>query len=115
MRGLQKIGEWRETRIAPAAVVKSARAHEGELGAVELEFIDLAVIELDRADELRWREELEAALAQPVICRKSRMGGQPARDRRRIDGVAVTRGQTAAGFFQSIAAIVCRERVKDFV
>jgi hypothetical protein len=94
---------------------RECRAHEGELGAMKGEFVDLAVIKLDRADELRRREQLEATLAQPAVCREAGMRGKPARDRRRIDGVAVTRGQAAAGFFESIAAIVCRERIKDFV
>ncbi len=55
--------------IALAAVIKRAVAQEGELGAVIAEFIDLRVIELDDADELRRSEQLAAALAQtPVGC-----------------------------------------------
>ena len=115
MHALQKIGKRRETFVAFAAVVVSARAHEGEFGAMKGEFIDLSVIQLDRADELRRRKELETAVAQPAVCREARMRGEPAGDRRRIDGVAMTRGQAAAGFFEGIAAIICRKRIKDFV
>ena len=61
------------------------------------------------------REEFETALAQPAVCRETRMRGKPARDGRRVDGVAVARGQAAAGFVERVAAVVRRERVKDFV
>ena len=50
---LQKIGERGEFRIALAAVIERAVAQESELGAVIAKFIDLRVIELDDADELR--------------------------------------------------------------
>ena len=115
VHAFEKVRERRETRVAPAAVIESARAHEGKLGAMEREFIDLAVIKLAGADELRRREEFETALAQPAVCREAGMGSKPARDRRRIDSVAMTGGQAATGFFEGMAAIVCRERIKDLV
>jgi len=111
----EKIRKRRETRVAFAAVVESARADEGELGAMKGEFVDLAVIELDRAGELRRREKRKTAIAQSTGGREAGMRGKPARDRRRIYGVAVTRGQPAAGFFKGIAAIVRRKRIKDFM
>src|ERR1700691_2609340 len=40
---LKKVGERRESGVASATIVESARAHEGELGAVVREFVDLAV------------------------------------------------------------------------
>ena len=43
------------------------------------------------------------------------MRRKPARNRRRVDGVAVARGQAAAGIFEGVAAIVCRESFEDFV
>jgi hypothetical protein len=73
------------------------------------------VIELDGADELRRREKLETSIAQPAVSREVGMRSEPARDRRRIDGVAVTRGQAAAGFFEGIAPILYRKRINDFV
>lgn len=115
MRAFEKIRERRETCVAPAAVVESARAHEGELGAMEGEFIDLAMIKLEGLDKLRRGEERAAPVAQPAVRREGGMRGKPARERRRIDGVAVSRGQAAAGFLEGATAIVGRERVEDFV
>jgi hypothetical protein len=65
------------------------------------------VIKLDGADQLRWSEQLEATIAQPAVCREAGMRAKPARDRRRIDGVAVARRQAAAGFIERESAIVC--------
>ena len=111
VHAFEKMCERGETGVASAAVVESSGAHEGKLGAVEGKFVDLAMIELDRADELRRREKREAAIAQPAVCREAGVRGKPARDSRRIDVMAVTRGEATAGFFKGITAIVCRERV----
>jgi len=115
MSAFEKIRERREAGVAPAAVVESARAKESQLGAMEGKFIDLAMIKLEGPDKLRRREKRAAAVAQPAVCRESRMGGKPARDRRRIDGMAVTRGQAPAGFLKGAATVVGRERIEDLV
>jgi hypothetical protein len=68
----EKIRNRRETGIASAAVVQRARPDERRLPPVNREFINLAVIELNGADELGRREERKAAVAQPLV------RGQPA-------------------------------------
>jgi hypothetical protein len=57
---VQKICNRSEARVAAATVVQSTIAQEGKLGAVIGEFIDLPVIELDRADDLGRLEEPQA-------------------------------------------------------
>ena len=63
--GLEEIRERREARVAGALVVELAAAQQLELRPVEGVAVDLAVIQLDRADGLLGREEVPAALAQP--------------------------------------------------
>jgi hypothetical protein len=115
VRTLQKIRKRRETRVASAAVVESACPHKGELCSVTNVVINLAVIQLVCADELRRREEFEAAVAQSAVGREARLLGEPARNRRRADGMAVARREASAGFFDGVAAIVGRKRVEDFM
>ena len=43
------------------------------------------------------------------------MRRKPAGDRRRMDGMAVTGGQAAAGFFKGVAAIIGGERIENFM
>ena len=79
------------------------------------EFIHLAVIELNGADKLRRREQREAAVAQSLICGQSRVLRKPARDRRRMDGMAVAGGQPTARLFERVAAVIGRERIQNFM
>ena len=68
---LEKIGDAREAGVFPAL------PQQGELRPVLGEFVDLAMIELYRADGLRRREEPPAFRAQPRVCRKRAMLVEP--------------------------------------
>ena len=54
----EKIGERREARVAFALVVEGSGPQEFELRAMVGVAVDLAVIELDGADGLSWRESV---------------------------------------------------------
>ena len=68
---LEKIGERREVgsrkRRAAALVIERAVAKECELSAMICEFVDLAMVQLERSDQLRGREESSAASAKSAV------------------------------------------------
>jgi len=73
--GLEEIGE------AGKAFVLVASTEEGELGLVVGILVDLAVIELGGADNLRWPEELSSLLAEPGVGCEIPMLRDPGRER----------------------------------
>ena len=78
-----------EISFALAAVVERALAQEGELRAVIAEFIDLRVIELDDADDLRRREKSLRPCHADAGRWSTARDGKPAGNRGWIDAVAV--------------------------
>ena len=107
----EKICERREARIASAAVVERACAHKGEFSAMRREFIDLAVIELKGADELRRGEECEAAFAQPAVCGEARDARQ-ASARSSPDGRCGHDEKIGGGWFLRANSRDCRSKAR---
>lgn len=99
--GLQEIREGGEARgrggSRGALVVERAVSEKGELRAVIGKFVDLAVIELERAYHLRRLEEPTAAAAQAAVGRECRVLRKPAGDCRRSDRVPVAGRYFARG------------------
>ena len=92
---LQEIGDRGEARgrggRRRALFVERAVPEKGELGAVEGEVVDLAVVELVGADHLGRREKATTACAEPAIRGERGMLGEPSGDRRGRDGMPVAR------------------------
>src|SRR5205085_1669481 len=61
---------------------------QGQLWPVIRELVDLPVVELDRTDRLRWREERAAFGSEPGIARQRAVLGEPGGNRRAADAVA---------------------------
>ena len=111
----EKIGDICEPGVAGALVVERAVTHERELGAVIGKFIDLPVVELERA--YRWCRLEKPATATPetAVGGECRVGREPARDCRRHNVTAMAGGNLRGRFFERMAAVVERESFEDFV
>src|SRR5580704_1140170 len=78
------------------------------------ELVDLTVVKLVRADQLRRGEQLPAAVAKATVGGKRGMLRQPAGDRRGGNAVAVAGRDFFRCRFKRVAAIVERERFQYF-
>jgi hypothetical protein len=94
------------TRAGRALVVKRAVFEKGELRTVVGELVDLTVIELVRADQLRRGEQPPAAITDAAVGGERGMFREPTRDRRGGDAVAIARREFFCGRFKRVAAVV---------
>ena len=78
------------------------------------ELVDLTVVQLVRADQLRRGEQPPAAVAKATVGGERGMLREPAGDRRGGDAMAVAGRDFFCGRFKRVAAIVQRQRFQDF-
>src|SRR5208337_692250 len=94
------------------ALVLRIAPQERELRAMIRVGVDLAVIQLDRADGLRgWIDRLCFG-AKTSECRMLFVRTDPRRDRGRGDSAAGFRFETPGGFVERVAQVVERERLQ---
>ena len=94
------------------ALMLRIAAQKRELRSVIGEGVDLAVIELDRADRLRRRIDRLCFGAKAAEGGLLFVRADPGRDRGRGDSAAGFRLQTLGGFAERVAQIVERERLE---
>src|ERR1700732_4456647 len=83
-------------RSGCAFVIECAVFEEGELRAVTGELVDLPMVELVRAHQLRRAELPPTAIAKATIRGERGMLREPTRDRRGGDAVAIARRDFSA-------------------
>ena len=109
----RKSATLREARVAFALVVERALAQEIALRAVVGKAVDLAVIQLDRANGLIGGEAREAFRAQTAVGAVLLVLLQPRRDRRGRDIAVGFLLEARGGLFERVADVVVGERRED--